>query len=232
MSQIGLGFSEATIGFLWKLRLNNNPPWFEAHKHDYQQYLLDPMKSLVAELAGPMSNLDPLLEVTPAVNKTISRIYRDIRFSKDKSPYRDRIWITFKRRIKDWQDTPAYFFEITPEFYRFGMGFYQASKATMDFFRSTLLEKPDYFRTKVSFLNDPAPNMEFKVEGERYKRISMPNISEELQEWFRLKSFFIVCKRPIDERLFQRELVTDLINGFTLLEPLYKYLWRTKELSV
>lgn len=153
-AQMEIGFSEASIRFLWEIRLNNHSAWFTAHKQDYQQYLLEPMKNLVTELAGTMKQLDPWLEVTPGVNKTISRIHRDIRFSRDKSPYRDRIWITFKRKIKDWQDAPAYFFEITPEFYRFGMGFYQASKETMNGFRAALLEKTDDFQKASVFVGN------------------------------------------------------------------------------
>ncbi len=58
-------------------------------------------------------------KVSPQINRTISRIYRDTRFSKDKSPYKTTMWVTFKRPVKEWQNAPAYFFEITLESYRY-----------------------------------------------------------------------------------------------------------------
>jgi uncharacterized protein (TIGR02453 family) len=226
-----IGFSEATIQFLWDLRLNNNQPWFAAHENDYRQYLLEPLKSLVTQLSGLMSVLDPFVEVTPAINKTISRINRDTRFSKDKSPYKDRMWITFKRRIENWQDSPGYFFEITPESYRYGMGFYLASKDTMDAFRKELLKNPDDFLKTIAFLENDTASQGFRVEGERYKRVSLPEMPEELTDWFYLKNLFVVCNHPIDQRLFDKELVNDLENGFNLLYPLYTYLWKIKAFS-
>ncbi|MDA8210412.1 MAG: DUF2461 domain-containing protein [Clostridia bacterium] len=87
------GFSKSTLDFLKNLKANNNKVWFETHKQDYQEYLLKPLKDLVMDLSSFMLSIDPYLETKPAVNKTISRIYRDTRFSKDKSPYKSTMWI-------------------------------------------------------------------------------------------------------------------------------------------
>ena len=106
------GFSKDSIVFLRELKKNNNKQWFESHKSDYEALLLAPLKNLVSDLGDFMLSIDNFFEVTPSVNKTISRIYRDTRFSHDKSPYKTSLWITFKRPQKDWKDAPAYFFEI------------------------------------------------------------------------------------------------------------------------
>jgi uncharacterized protein (TIGR02453 family) len=80
------GYSPTTITFLNGLKENNNKAWFEENKPDYQKFVLEPSQELVTELAPLMLSIDPKLEVSP--KKSISRIYRDVRFSKDKSPYR------------------------------------------------------------------------------------------------------------------------------------------------
>ena len=117
------GFSAETLGFLRGLETNNNKPWFEAHRGEYQEHLLRPFQLLVAGLSEPMLAIDPHFETRPAVDRTLSRIYRDIRFSRDKSPFKTRMWLTFKRPSRDWKTAPAYFFEISPDRYRYGMGF-------------------------------------------------------------------------------------------------------------
>ena len=132
------GFSAETLGFLRGLETNNNKTWFEAHRSEYQEHLLRPFQLLVAGLSEPMLAIDPLFETRPQIDKTISRIYRDTRFSKDKSPFRARMWLTFKRPSRDWKTAPAYFFEISPDRYRYGMGFYSATKATMDRLRQMM----------------------------------------------------------------------------------------------
>ena len=103
------GFTRSTLRFLSQIRSHNDREWFEAHRHDYQTHLLEPFQRLVVDLAPCMEDIDPLLELRPAVGKTISRIYRDTRFSSDKSPFRNRMWITFKRPSKIWTERPAYF---------------------------------------------------------------------------------------------------------------------------
>lgn len=97
---------------------------FEANKYDYQEYLLKPFKQLVNDLGCFMLSIDPLLETTPAVDKTISRIYRDTRFSKDKTPYKSSMWFSFRRPGRDSKEDPVYFFEISGDRYCYGMGFF------------------------------------------------------------------------------------------------------------
>ena len=220
------GFYEQTVDFLFGLRIHNNKAWFEEHRGDYQKYLLEPFKSLVIDLAPVMQEIDPWLEVTPDVNKTISRIYRDTRFSKDKSPFRDHLWLTFKRKRPDWQDAPAYFFELTPESYRYGMGYYLASTETMEIFRKKLIEKPGQFLELTRFLYN---NSEFAVEGEKYKKPKVLHENQAITDWCGWKYFFIVINRTIDDQLFETSLVQNIDLGFRQLSPLYHFLWQLKK---
>lgn len=219
------GFSTKTLDFLKDLKANNNKVWFEANKQDYQNDLLEPMQNLIMDLGEFMLTIDPNLEIKPAVDKTISRIYRDTRFSRDKSPYKSTMWITFKRPRKDWKDAPVYFFEISPRSYRYGMGFYSASLQTMERLRNMISKKPAEFLEAISFYSRQKT---FTVEGEKYKRILNNSIPEEVQDWYQRKNLYLVCNRNIDDHLFNRVLIDDLISGFGLLAPFYHYLWRLK----
>jgi len=164
------GFSPKTLKFLRGLKANNNKSWFETHRAEYDEYVLQPLRDLVTDLGDFMLDIDPRFEITPAVNKTISRIYRDTRFSKDKSPFRSTVWFTFKNRSKDWTTLVCgYFFELSVNSYRYGMGFYNAAPAIMSQFREM-----------------------------------------------------------IDETLFSNELVEDLMVGFGLIAPFYRYLQKIK----
>jgi len=120
------GFLPQAPGFLERLAANNNKAWFDEHRDQYEELLLEPLKLLVGDLTETMRAIDPALITIPAVDKTISRIYRDTRFSRNKSPCRTCLWITFKRRSPDWKQAPCFFFELTADSYRYGMGFYSA----------------------------------------------------------------------------------------------------------
>ena len=142
-----------TLRFLKSLEKNNNKQWFEKHKKDYENFVLEPTRSLVNELGDFMLEIDPRFEITPSINKTISRMYRDTRFSKDKSQYRSNFWIVFKRQKKEWSTQGcAYFFEVYKDWYHFGMGFYDAAPAIMSKFREQIDENPEEFMKAIAFL--------------------------------------------------------------------------------
>ena len=224
------GYFPETLKFLKSLEKNNNKQWFEKHKKDYEQYVLEPSRNLVNELSDFMLQIDPRFEITPDVNKTISRMYRDTRFSKDKSPYRSNFWIVFKRPNKEWSTQGcAYFFEIYKDWYHFGMGFYDAAPAIMSKFREQIDENTKEFLETIDFYSGQKM---FELKGDNYKRIIDSSKPDEIQEWYQKKSICLICERKIDKALFSRKLVDDLKYGFVMLAPLYRYLQKIISLAM
>lgn len=210
------GFSPESLQFLRELKANNSKIWFEEHRSDYEQYLLSPLRALTVGLTPLMFSIDTDLVTTP--HRVISRIHRDTRFSRDKSPYKTTLWLTFKKPLSEWQDAPAFFFELGAESWRYGMGFYAASKETMDRVRQLIERKPAEFERMIAFLADQD---RFEVGGEQYKRLINPAVPEHLRSWHQRKSVYLVCTRQSDSGLYGCELSNELITGFTLLTPLY-----------
>lgn len=201
----------------------NSKPWFEDHRHEYEEYLMTPMRSLVMELSGPMMVIDPEVETRPAVNKTISKIYRDTRFSKNKSLFKNNMWITFKKPGSEWKGAPAFFFEINPDGYFYGMGFYSASPETMKNLREAIDARPENFRKAIKFYSKRGP---LKMGGDQYKRVDDSGTPNDLKPWYRQRNLYIYCARNVNRRLFSSKLVGELTEGFFTLAPLYHFLWK------
>ncbi|HYM20499.1 MAG TPA: DUF2461 domain-containing protein [Candidatus Kapabacteria bacterium] len=87
------GYSDKTFKFLHGLKKNNNKPWFEAHRADYETYLREPSKALVGAMAQVFA--EEKIPLVSDLRRSLFRINRDIRFSKDKSPYKTHIGIVF-----------------------------------------------------------------------------------------------------------------------------------------
>jgi len=216
------GFTRKTLTFLMELKANNDKAWFQEHKTDYEEFVLGPLRDLVVDLGDFMLDIDPRFEITPVVNKTISRIYRDTRFSKDKSPFRSTVWITFKNQNKDWTThVCGYFFELSVNSYRYGMGFYNAAPVIMSRFREMIDDNPKEFLKVISFFDKQKT---FVLEGETYKRIIDKGKPEKIQDWYQRKNMYLVCNRKIDDTLFNSKLVDDLVFGFNTIAPFYHYL--------
>lgn len=219
------GFSPRTFEFLLELEFNNSKNWFEENKPRYKEFVLKPFQELVGELAGFMLKIDPSFETRSEVDKTISRIYRDVRFSKDKSPYRSSVWITFKRAYRDWKLDPCFFFEITPHLYRYGMGFYIASKETLQRLRELIDEDSDEFREIISLYKSQEL---FTLEGEVYKRPLDKTKIGDAFDWYQRKNIYFMCTKKIDSKLFEKGLADDIRICFELLKPFYAFLWKVK----
>lgn len=220
------GFSPQTFKFLRAIRTNNNKAWFQAHRSDYEQYILQPLRGLVVDLSDFMLDIDLCFEIAPVINKTISRIYRDTRFSRNKLLFKENMWIVFKRPSIDWKDDPGFFFEISANWYRYGMGFYSGRPDTMKKFREAIDENPKEVMKLISFYSKQRT---FDVEGEKYKRMLDKTKPEKIQDWYQRKNLCLICTRKIDDRLFSRKLVGFLKSHFKIAIGLYNFLREVKQ---
>ncbi|MGC2854877.1 DUF2461 domain-containing protein [Novispirillum sp. DQ9] len=194
--------------FLADLAVNNDRAWFEAHRADFTRFVQEPLRALAATLAPTMAALDPLIETDPR-RGVVSRIHRDTRFSADKSPYRTRMWVGFKRPGKDWPARPAFFIEATAEDSRHGMGFYSASPATMRALRAAAQARPETFAAAL----EAATAAGFRIEGQEYARPRLPDgLPPVVAPLFRLKSVHV------------ERAEGDIADGFRSLAPLYERL--------
>lgn len=219
------GFSPAALQFLMELQFNNNKAWFEENKQRYLNDVAEPFKLLVKELTPFMLSIDPGLETRPELGKTISRIYRDTRFSKDKTPYKTSVWITFRRVGRDWLYDPAFFFEVTPDLYRYGMGFYTATKPTLDCLRELIDDNdPGFAEIKALYENQEL----FVMEGEKYKKFFAGTKPEDLLDWYQRKNIYYMCTKKPDKLLFSPKLTDAVKDCFQELIPFYRFLWRIK----
>ncbi|EPF7467354.1 DUF2461 domain-containing protein [Serratia marcescens] len=226
MAQPFSGFSQQGLNFLQQVRIENDKAWFDGNRDIYDRELLAPFRALVEQLAPGMLAIDPQFETRPAIGKTLSRIHRDTRFSHDKSRYRSRMWLTFKRPSKDWKDAPVYFFELGPDMLRYGLGYYSANKPTMDLFRHTLRQRPQHFLEVAACCRRP-----FELVGESYKRPLVKEQAAEIATWYNRKSFAVMVTDSEVEKLFSADLVPLLTGAFLQLEPLYHWLMQVETMK-
>lgn len=206
--------------FLAELAANNERAWFQAHRDEYVATVRDPLRALVAALAPAMLEIDPAFDVNPQ-GAAVSRINRDVRFSRDKSPYRITQWLCFKRHGEGWQEHPAYFLEIGPNGWRHGMGCYALPPAANKAMRSVILARPGRYRDALEQAHDAG----FHVEGELYARPKLPDgLEPVLVEWLSRKSPFLVANRPLEPVLFNSGLIDELRTRWVALAPFYALL--------
>ena len=95
------GFHPEAFQFFRRLARNNHKPWFDKNRPIYEEHVSGALKALLEELAPRMLLLDPEFEISGKTGKNLSRINRDIRFARDKSPYRGNLYLYFGRHGTD-----------------------------------------------------------------------------------------------------------------------------------
>ena len=116
------GFSATLFRFLAGLAENNNKPWFDEHRREYEAEVLAPVKAFVSELGPILHMLNEDIETEARVGRTISRISNDMRFHKNRPPYRPVVYVGFARRGQKWWNTALLYAGIYPN--GVSIGFY------------------------------------------------------------------------------------------------------------
>lgn len=210
------GFSEATVDFMWGIRFNNEKSWFEQHKEEYKTFFYEPMRDLADEVYGRFMDRHGDMDLIHRV----SRIYRDARRLHGRGPYKDHLWWSMERPKEDWIAQPVFWFELGPEGYSYGMGYWMAPPLTMAKLRARMDRDPKPMERLVRRFNKQDA---LKLEGVDYKK-PKGEPSKLLAPWYNKKSFSLGFDGPHDDSLWSHDLADKLLEGYEFLLPYYDYM--------
>lgn len=222
------GFSHAALQFLVDLAMNNERPWFQARKADYERLLKEPLEALCADLAVEFDRKDVPLRADP--KKSPFRIYRDTRFSKDKAPYKTNVaadfpWVGPARGGPDgstgWQGAGGYF-HLSPEGSYIGGGMWHPEPGRLAAFRRAVDQ--DAERT-LAVLENARFRAKFEpVHGDSLKRVPTGYAPDHPHaDLLKLKD--VTFGRQLnDEEVFSPKLPAILAAEFAVAVPVMAFL--------
>lgn len=212
-------FNSLTNDFLIGIRFNNYKDWFHAHKDMYKLNVHMPMVELANEVYERMHQMDSNFVQTPK----ISRANRDIRFSKNKNPYKESKWFFLRADGKPdlTYPKPTYFFEISSDWWRYGL-FYAPKPSNMAAYRVKLEAETARFKRITDKL---VKDSFFEIDGESYKREFKNQLPAELNSWYQRKSIELTHYEDYINTVFYTDKLPDIVfEGFKELYEMYKFL--------
>lgn len=211
------GFTQQTVDFMWGIRFNNDRTWFEAHKEEYQTHLYRPMKELCSQVFAVIGEEYPQY----GLKSKVSRIYRDARRLHGRGPYKDHLWWSMERPSDtDFSAQPVLWFELAPESWSYGMGYYAARASTMARHRARIDRDA---KPMLALAQTLAGQTEFTLDGPAYAR-EKPCPVPELCPWYNKKSFSLIHEQsPLNEEIYAPALADRLVEGYRFLMPFYDY---------
>jgi len=213
-------FTEKSLKFLRDLKRNNRREWFEARREIYERELKQPMLVLIETVMGGMVEYAPGHLRPP--QKCMLRIYRDTRFSSDKTPYKTHVSAWWTRNGLEKTSGGGYYLHVSPTELVLAAGVYMPPKEQLFAIRTHLREHHEEFKRlidqkklrKAMTLHDPMPLT-------RTPKGFAPD--HPASEWIRWRQWGVIASLPAEEAL-KPGLPALVSRHFRLAQPLVDFL--------
>jgi uncharacterized protein (TIGR02453 family) len=169
MSNIKPGFPKSAVDFLTKLKRNNNKDWFETHREEFQYSVLEPAQEFVIVLGELLRTIVPDIIAIPKIDKSIFRLHRDVRFSRDKSPYKTNLGLFFWEGTKKKMECSGFYFHLEPGQFFIGNGIYMFTAELMKAYRD-LISSPDKAKELDSIIKK-LKKKGYGIGGKHFKQV-------------------------------------------------------------
>lgn len=141
------GFQPSLVKFLKQLEKNNNREWFQDNKPRYESDVLAPALDFIDAMSGPLKKVSPHFKAIPKrMGGSLMRVYRDTRFSKDKTPYKTNVGIQFRHEQGKDVHAPGYYFHIDPQHVFVGVGIWHPDSKTLSKIRDGIVDNPSAWK--------------------------------------------------------------------------------------
>ena len=220
-------FTQDFLDFFKELAANNNKDWFHANKKRHEASVKKPFEDFVQEIINRTSAVDD--RFAGEAKKAVFRIYRDVRFSKDKTPYKlNCSAIIAPGGKKEGMGIPGTYLEMGPEYFRFYSGLYQPEK-------EVLYQVREYIIKHSAQLNRLVVEKEFvekfgELRGDKNK--VLPKEFKEAaakQPFIFNKQFYFFAEMPA-EVILKDDLADIVMDCFRASEPMRKFLAKARGL--
>jgi uncharacterized protein (TIGR02453 family) len=213
------------LSFFRKLKRNNNKEWFDKHRGEYDRFVLEPAKAFVVSMGEKFHKERVDVHAEPKLNRAIFRIYRDTRFSPDKTPYKTHLALFFWEGKLPRMESPGFYFHVEPTKILFGLGIYGFSPKQLTVYRKAVVD-PEWGKELASILAKISRRKDFKLGEKHYKRIPSgfdpdhPNA-----ELLLYNGLHVWEETSIPEEFYSAKFVSYCWKKFKPLIPLHEWLF-------
>ena len=218
------GFNDEFWHFFSDLKQNNNREWFTENKERYKDKVVDPISAFITAIAPRLREISPHYNADPRPNKgSMFRIYRDVRFSKNKLPYKEHAAAQFRHRMGKDAHAPGFYVHLEAGNIRYGGGIWVPPSDALKKIRERIVDKPDKWQ---SIIEDETLLDQFGgIRGDALKRpprgfdADAPHMAD-----LKRKSFFAMKNISETNMAGSADFVDEVINIFEAATPLMHFI--------
>lgn len=216
------GFEPSLPGFLTELADNNDRDWFTENKPRYEALVLHPALEFVSAMQAPLRRISPHFQAVPKrAGGSVMRVYRDTRFSADKTPYKTNLGIQFRHEKGKDVHAPGYYFHVDPYEVFIGVGIWHPDSAALRAIRDAIVDDPTAWKRGTRGKRFTAT---FELGGASLKRPPRGyDPGHPLVDELKRKDFIAVRQLGHDT-LYSKTLTRDLAGMFAAATPMMRFL--------
>jgi len=218
------GFPPEALEFFRELRRNNNRDWFQPRKALFEEQVKLPMRRLVEALNGALEGFAPEYVTDP--DKAVYRIYRDTRFSPDKTPYKDHIAASFHRRGTAGHGENGFYVAVSDKETAMGGGVYMPGPDELLAVRRHIAARHEELRKilKAAALR----KLLGELQGDKLTRVPKGFAADDpAADLLRFKSYILYVTLP-PELAVTPEFYGEIVKRFRAMTPLLEFLSQAK----
>ncbi len=221
-------FSKPAFTFLNKLAKNNNREWFNDHKQEYEDTIRTPALAFIADISHELAMISPhFLALPKKVGGSLMRVHRDVRFGKDKRPYKTNIGIQFRHELGKDVHAPGFYLHIEPEECFVGVGIWRPDSTALGKIRDHICEQGKKW---TEALNEKPFKRQFELGGDTLVRPPRGYDKEHpLIESLKRKDY-IALSRLTNEQIQNARFKKTVVDRFRMADRYMKFLCKALEL--
>ena len=217
------GFPKETCTFLAGLAGNNDKAWFDAHRAEYQAHLVEPARSFIVAMGKRLPEISPAVNADPAVNRTLRRINRDIRFSRDKSPYKTHLDLWFWEGAGHNFGGSGFFFRMFSHRLLLGVGIHGFSKEQLAAYRRAVVDPRK--GKELAAIAAGLKKAGFDLGGSHYKKVPPGfDAGHERADFLLHNALYSGKEMELPKEAHSAAFVGFCFDHFKQLAPLHRWL--------
>lgn len=215
-------FQPSLMQFLRELAANNEREWFNDHKQDYEEKVRAPALAFIEAMEPWIRMVSPHYEASAKkVGGSLMRVYKDVRFSKDKSPFKTNVGIQFRHEVGKDVHAPGFYLHIEPGQIFLGVGTWHPAPDALKAIRQHIVDKPGPYQDAIH--HQPFSEY-YQLSGDSLTRPPKGYPADHpLIDEIKRKDFIAVCE--LEEKLLYQGDVCQLVaSRFGRAQPFQKFI--------
>lgn len=221
-------FTPATFKYLAKLEANNNRPWFESRRQEYEDAVRTPALEFISAMADDLHAISPhFLALPRKVGGSLMRVHRDVRFGKDKRPYKTNIGIQFRHTQGKDVHAPGFYVHLEPKECFLGVGIWHPDAAALVRIRTAITENSVAW---IKASREKKFSRVYELAGDSLANAPRGYAKDHLLLQDLKRKDFIAVAEISSNLVTSARLQAEVVKSFRIALPYMRFLCRALEL--